>query len=173
MVGEASNQTAAISPCNLHEVLSRPGPVSIIELVETCIEEAHTLRASDIHINPTETEVEIRLRIDGVLHDKCRFSKAILPEVISRIKVLSHLRSDEHQAAQDGRFRMTTKAGSFVDIRVSITPTYYGENAVLRLLADHSSQFNLEMLGFSGDRPKYTELIKVLYLSVVSIFKSA
>ncbi len=151
VVEEASNQTAAISPCNLHEVLSRPGPVSIIELVETCIEEAHTLRASDIHINPTETEVEIRLRIDGVLHDKCRFSKAILPEVISRIKVLSHLRSDEHQAAQDGRFRMTTKAGSFVDIRVSITPTYYGENAVLRLLADHSSQFNLEMLGFSED----------------------
>ncbi len=151
VVEETSNQTGAISPCNLHEVLSRPGPVSIIELVETCIEEAHTLRASDIHINPTETEVEIRLRIDGVLHDKCRFSKTILPEVISRIKVLSHLRSDEHQAAQDGRFRMTTKAGSFVDIRVSITPTYYGENAVLRLLADHSSQFNLEMLGFSED----------------------
>ena len=111
VVEPTPNQTEAISPCSLHEVLSRPGPVSIIELVETCIEEAHILRASDIHINPTETEVEIRLRIDGVLHDKCRFSKTILPEVISRIKVLSHLRSDEHQAAQDGRFRMTTKAG--------------------------------------------------------------
>ncbi len=149
------NQVVVALPYNLHEVLSRPGPVSIIELVETCIEEAHTLRASDIHINPTETEVEIRLRIDGVLHDKCRFSKTILSEVISRIKVLANLRSDEHQAAQDGRFRMTMKNGSHVDIRVSITPTYYGENAVLRLLADHSSQFSLEMLGFSEtDREK-------------------
>ena len=155
-VAEATpNQVVVALPYNLHEVLSRPGPVSIIELVETCIEEAHTLRASDIHINPTETEVEIRLRIDGVLHDKCRFSKTILSEVISRIKVLANLRSDEHQAAQDGRFRMTMKNGSHVDIRVSITPTYYGENAVLRLLADHSSQFSLEMLGFSEtDREK-------------------
>lgn len=150
-----SSQTVVTSPCNLHEVLSRPGAVSIIELVETCIEEAYTLRASDIHINPTETEVEIRLRIDGVLHDKCRFSKTILSEVISRIKVLAHLRSDEHQAAQDGRFRMTLKNGAHVDVRVSITPTYYGENAVLRLLADHSSQFSLEMLGFcAADREK-------------------
>jgi type IV pilus assembly protein PilB len=164
VVEPAPKPVAAVSPCNLHEVLSRPGPVSIIELVETCIEEAHTLRASDIHINPTENEVEIRLRIDGILHDKCRFSKTILSEVISRIKVLANLRSDEHQAAQDGRFRMTMKNGSHVDIRVSITPTYYGENAVLRLLADHSSQFNLEMLGFNQpDRAKIEEAIAQPY----------
>jgi len=160
----APDLAVADLPYTLHEVLSRPGPVSIIELVETCIEEAHTLRASDIHINPTETEVEIRLRIDGILHDKCRFSKTILSEVISRIKVLANLRSDEHQAAQDGRFRMTMKNGSHVDIRVSITPTYYGENAVLRLLADHSSQFNLEMLGFSAtDRAKIEDAIAQPY----------
>lgn len=147
-----------ISPCSLNEVLARPGPVSIIELVETCIEEAYVLRASDIHINPTETDVQVRFRIDGVLQDKCSFPKNILSEVISRLKVLSHLRSDEHQAAQDGRFRMTMKNGSFVDVRISITPTYYGENAVLRLLADHSSQFNLEMLGFSSEDQAKLEL---------------
>jgi type IV pilus assembly protein PilB len=146
-VNPAPNQ--AVSPCSVSEVLSRPGPVSIIEFVHTCIEEAHTLRASDVHIEPTEQDVRIRLRIDGVLHDKCIFPKTILSEVISRIKVLSNLRTDEHQAAQDGRFRMTLQSGAHVDIRVSITPTYYGENAVLRLLADHSSQFTLEMLGFS------------------------
>lgn len=138
-----------ISPCSVGEVLSRPGPVSIIELVQTCIEEAHTLRASDVHIEPTEHDVRVRIRVDGVLHDKCIFPKTILSEVISRIKVLSNLRTDEHQAAQDGRFRMTTAHGNHIDIRISITPTYYGENAVLRLLADHSSQFTLELLGFS------------------------
>ncbi len=134
---------------SVQEVLSRPGPLSVVEFVRACIEEAHTLRTSDIHIEPTEHEVKIRLRIDGVLQDKCTFPKGILPEVISRIKVLSGLRTDEHQAAQDGRFRHMTTAETPIDIRVSITPTYYGENAVLRLLADHSSHFTLEMLGFS------------------------
>ncbi len=144
---------------SVKEVLSRPGPIPIIEFVHTCIEEAYTLRASDIHIDPTEQEVVVRLRIDGALQDKCTFPKTFLSEVISRIKVLSELRTDEHQAAQDGRFRMqiggdTTKP---IDIRVSITPTYYGENAVMRLLADHASHFTLDMLGFS---PKDQEKIK-------------
>ena len=145
----------AISPCTMKEILAQTSPISIIAFVETCIEEAHALRASDVHINPTETDVEARFRIDGVLQDRCTFKKTILPEIISRIKVLSNLRTDEHQAAQDGRFRMKLKDGSFVDIRVSITPTYYGENVVLRLLADHSSQFSLDMLGFNAaDRAK-------------------
>lgn len=136
---------------SVREILSRPGPIPIIEFVQTCIEEAYALRASDIHIDPTEQDAVVRLRIDGVLQDKCTFPKNILSEVISRIKVLSGLRTDEHQAAQDGRFRMQTGTNDTkpIDIRVSITPTYYGENAVLRLLADHSSNFTLEMLGFS------------------------
>jgi type II secretory ATPase GspE/PulE/Tfp pilus assembly ATPase PilB-like protein len=154
----------SLSFCSTIEVLSRPGPTPIIELVQTCIEEAHSLRASDVHFEPTEGEVRIRLRIDGVLQDKCSFPKMILPEVISRIKVLSGLRTDEHQAAQDGRFRMTTNAGTHVDVRISITPTYYGENAVLRLLADHSSQFTLASLGFSeADQRKITEAIAQPY----------
>jgi type II secretory ATPase GspE/PulE/Tfp pilus assembly ATPase PilB-like protein len=148
-VGALNSKTAPSLCSSVHDVLSRPGPIPIVELVRVCIEEAYTLRTSDIHIEPTETEVKIRLRIDGVLQDKCTFSKNILPEVISRIKVLSGLRTDEHQAAQDGRFRHVTAQNTAIDIRVSITPTYYGENAVLRLLADHSSNFTLETLGFS------------------------
>jgi type II secretory ATPase GspE/PulE/Tfp pilus assembly ATPase PilB-like protein len=143
--------------CNIAEVLTRPGPVSIIELVETSISEAFALRASDIHIEPTEHAVQMRLRIDGILQDKCSFPKAILPEVISRIKVLSGLRTDEHQSAQDGRFRHHTKTSEPIDIRVSITPTYYGENAVLRLLADHASHFTLETLGVSEADRKHIE----------------
>jgi len=159
------------SLCSIQEVLSRPGPVAIIELVQTCIEEAHTLRASDIHIDPTEDAVVVRLRIDGVLQDKCSFPKTILSEVISRIKVLSGLRTDEHQAAQDGRFRLMTGGTNStpVDVRVSITPTYYGENAVLRLLADHNSNFTLEMLGFSApDRMKIEHAIAQPYGMILS-----
>lgn len=157
---------AEAAPRSVKEVLSRPGPIPIIEFVQSCIEEAHTLRASDVHIDPTEHEVVVRLRIDGVLQDKCTFPKVYLSEVISRIKVLSELRTDEHQAAQDGRFRMQTGSDATkpIDIRVSITPTYYGENAVLRLLADHTSHFTLDMLGFSPkDQEKITHAIAQPY----------
>lgn len=165
--GEVLNEEVApLCPCSITEVLSRSGPISIVEFVQTCIEEAHTLRASDVHIDPTEHDVVIRLRIDGVLQDKCTFPKTMLSEVISRIKVLSNLRTDEHQAAQDGRFRLIPKGGDGtpIDIRVSIAPTYYGENAVLRLLADHSSYFTLEMLGFNAsDRAKIEHAITQPY----------
>jgi type II secretory ATPase GspE/PulE/Tfp pilus assembly ATPase PilB-like protein len=132
-------------------ILARQGPTAIVPLVGAIIEEATMLRASDIHIEPRDTEVTVRLRIDGVLIDSFTLPRPILPEVISRIKVLSQLRTDEHQAAQDGRFRMPLHNGTQVDIRVSITPTYYGENAVLRLLADNAAEYTLESLGFSED----------------------
>ncbi|MEK7612901.1 MAG: ATPase, T2SS/T4P/T4SS family, partial [Patescibacteria group bacterium] len=116
--------------------LAKGANISIIALVNALVAQAHLLRASDIHIEPNEKGVKVRLRIDGVLHDKFFFDSNIHSEVISRIKVLSWLRTDEHQAAQDGRFRMVLDDGTPVDVRVSITPTYYGENAVLRLLSD-------------------------------------
>jgi len=125
--------------------------ISIIDLVDALVEQAHALRASDIHIDPTESGVKVRLRIDGVLRDRFLLPLEIHSEVISRIKVLAWLRSDEHQAAQDGRFRIVFKGGAPIDVRVSITPTYYGENAVLRLLADNAEDFSLANLGFSTE----------------------
>jgi type II secretory ATPase GspE/PulE/Tfp pilus assembly ATPase PilB-like protein len=101
--------------------------------------------------------VSVRVRVDGVLQESLLIPKQIHSEVISRIKVLSSLRTDEHQAAQDGRFRMTLASGSPVDVRVSITPTYFGENAVLRLLTDNATEFTLESLGFSRDDSKKIE----------------
>lgn len=154
---QASQPEPELSACSINEIIKRGGPVNIVEFVQTCIEEAHDLRASDIHISPTDKDVRLRLRIDGVLQDKCLFPKEILPEVVSRIKVLSGLRTDEHQAAQDGRFRMETKSGATIDVRVSMTPTYYGENAILRLLSDQDAQFTLETLGFSESDQKKIE----------------
>ncbi len=123
--------------------------ISIIKLVDNLVESAFHSRASDIHIDPAEKQISVRFRIDGVLHDFYTFPKEIQSEVISRVKVLSGLRTDEHQAAQDGRFRLTF-SGVNVDVRVSVAPTYYGENTVMRLLADQAESYTLETLGFQG-----------------------
>lgn len=122
--------------------------ISIIRLVDGLIAHAFESRASDIHIDPEGGKMRVRLRIDGVLHDAFIVPKEIQSEVITRIKVLSGLRTDEHQAAQDGRFKIPIANVGYVDVRVSIAPTYYGENAVLRILSQRT-QLSLKDLGFS------------------------
>src|SRR6185436_4503270 len=107
--------------------------------------------------------VRVRLRVDGVLQEAHTFPKSIHGEVVSRIKVLANLRTDEHQAAQDGRFRylVAGEGHDFIDLRVSIAPTYHGENVVMRLLSDNAQQFTLTDLGFSeSDRKKIMQAVK-------------
>jgi len=135
--------------------------VSIINLIDHFLQYASKMHASDIHIDPQEKILRVRFRIDGVLEDMHPLPKEIHGEIISRIKVLSGLRTDEHSAAQDGRFRsIITDVGS-IDVRVSIVPTYHGENAVLRLLSDNAENFTLETLGFTGtDQKKILHAIK-------------
>jgi len=128
--------------------LSSGNNISIITLVDCLIEKAESLGASDIHIDPKGTFIQVRLRVDGVLQDSYVLPKSVHKEIVSRIKVLSKLRTDEHNAAQDGRFRF----GEFpnhIDMRVSIIPTYYGENVVMRLLSDKAKICDLKELGFS------------------------
>ncbi len=136
----------------VEEELSRGANISIINLIDYLIEKAHYSQVSDIHIDPSIDSLRIRLRIDGVLRNSYQFPKTIHSEVISRIKVLAKLRTDEHQMTQDGRFRyILPDKNEFVDIRVSIVPTYHGENTVLRLLSDKAESFTLENLGFSKE----------------------
>ncbi|MDE1970773.1 MAG: type II/IV secretion system protein [Patescibacteria group bacterium] len=123
--------------------------ISIILIVNSLIEYAYESRASDIHIDPGEDGIAIRLRIDGIMYNAFTFPKGIQPEIISRIKVLAELRTDEHQAAQDGRIKFKTHDKKSFDIRVSIVPTYYNENAVLRLLVEQGDKFSLKNVGFS------------------------
>ncbi len=125
--------------------------ISIINLVDLFVEYAYSSRASDIHIEPTKDEVRVRFRIDGLLYDtfeKTKLKAELHPEIISRIKVLSGLRTDEHLLPQDGRFKVKIEDFGDVDVRVSIIPTYYGENAILRVLAG-TQNFVLKDLGFS------------------------
>ena len=139
--------------------LTRGSHISIIALMNLLFEHAYRAHASDIHIDPALHDIRIRLRIDGVMHDAYIFPKHIHTEIISRVKILSRLRTDEHQVAQDGRFRYTSPADqSSVDMRVSIIPTHHGENAVLRLLANNAGHFTLHSLGFSQDDQKKIRL---------------
>ena len=138
------------------------GPeISIISVIDELISCAENLNASDIHIDPNETHLRVRFRIDGVLEDTCTLPKEIHSEIISRIKILSGLRTDEHNAAQDGRFRSILEAGKSIDMRVSIMPTYYGENVVIRILSENADNFTLENLGFSiEDQRKIRQAIR-------------
>ncbi len=140
----------SLKPVIEEQLAKDPADVSIIKLVDLLVEYAYAAGASDIHIEPTKEELRIRYRIDGLLYDAFKDPKAkmeIHPEVISRIKVLSGLRTDEHLLPQDGRFRVKIEDTADVDVRVSIIPTYYGENVIMRVLARMQS-FDLGTFGF-------------------------
>lgn len=138
---------------------------SIIDLVNYLLIFGYKSRSSDIHFQPTEQGINIRYRIDGILYTMFTFPKYLNEEIISRIKVISGLRIDEHNSPQDGRFKFKIPQENIsFDIRVSIMPTYYGENAVLRLLIQRDDIFVLEKLGFSEeDLKKVYEAIKKPY----------
>jgi type IV pilus assembly protein PilB len=130
---------------------------SIIELIDAIIAYGYHRNASDIHIDPSSEGVVIRYRIDGVLGYADTIKDESHEEMISRIKVLASLRTDIHFTPQDGRFKFTQGLCD-CDIRVSIIPTHYGENAVLRILRNDEGTITLENLGFSDhdiDRIKY------------------
>ncbi len=146
----------------IEEEIKKPiEEISIIELVQNLIEYCYKKRASDIHIDPEEERLLIKARIDGIIHLLFTFPKEIHDEIISRIKILAGLRTDEHYIPQDGRFKFYDRENSAeFDIRVSIMPTYFGENAVLRLLISKETSFTLETLGFS--ERDYNEVKKAI-----------
>jgi type IV pilus assembly protein PilB len=128
----------------------------IIKLVDTVIYNAMESRASDIHIETRDTEVQVKYRIDGALYAKVDpIDLAYHQTLISRIKVMSELDIAERRVPQDGRFRVRYK-GRNVDFRVSIMPTVHGEDAVIRILDKEQinesfKNLNLEVVGFSED----------------------
>ncbi len=147
-----NSQTRSVVIENKENILSeieKGEKMSAVKILELLFELAYVSRASDIHIDPINEGLVVRLRIDGVLQVIQTLPKIIQAELITRLKVLCGLRTDEHAAAQDGRLRYTCTNNTIIDIRVSIMPLYYGENAVLRLLVSDSEKFSLEALGFT------------------------
>ncbi len=121
---------------------------AVVKIVDLLLLDGYKKKASDIHVEPQYDHTLVRFRLDGVMHDIITFPKNIHESVVTRIKVLSLLRTDEHQAPQDGKFEYMFE-NEPVDIRVSILPTTKGENIVMRLLSEKSRRFSLEDLGFS------------------------
>jgi type IV pilus assembly protein PilB len=128
----------------------------VTRAVNTILEYAAKAKASDIHIEPREKAIKVRYRIDGVLHETMSLPVHIEAALISRIKILSNLKIDEHRIPQDGRFgvKMDDKE---VDIRVAISPTVFGEKAVMRLLDKSSGLITLEDMGVRGKAFKLIE----------------
>ena len=118
----------------------------IIKLTDTILRYADENKASDIHIEPKENNTLVRFRMDGVLRDMATLPKEIHQQIVTRIKVMAGLRTDEHQAAQDGKLTIDLEREK-VDVRVSIIPITEGENIVMRLLPEKDRQFGLVDLG--------------------------
>lgn len=124
-----------------------PATTSAVTTVERLLDEAVRDEASDIHIEPLDTELLVRLRIDGVLHDHLTIPKSMHAPMVARVKILSDLKLDETRHPQDGQFSYATRAGKKISLRVSTIPTVYGEKVVLRILHDALTNFQLEELG--------------------------
>ena len=122
----------------------------VIRIVDTLLKHAILERASDIHIEPTEKEVIVRYRIDGILHDAMVLPKQVASGIVARIKVLSNLKLDEHRLPQDGRFKVEAEDYKY-SVRVSILPVFDGEKIVMRLLPESAKAYTLEELGLRGE----------------------
>ncbi|MSU75794.1 MAG: type II/IV secretion system protein [Candidatus Magasanikbacteria bacterium] len=125
------------------------GEVPLAKIVDLISEYAYANKASDIHIEPRAKDSLVRFRIDGVLHDILNIPKNLHDQVVTRIKVLAKLRTDEHLSAQDGKLQIKIEQDK-VDIRVSIVPIVAGEKIVMRLLSSHTRQLFLTDLGMNA-----------------------
>jgi len=130
------------------DLLESEDEAPVIRLVNTLISQALKERASDIHIEPFESNVLVRFRVDGVLHTVVTPPKGVQAAMTSRIKVLSGMDIAEKRHPQDGRFRVRI-AGREVDVRASVLPTAYGERVVLRLLDRGRGVLSLTELGMN------------------------
>lgn len=121
----------------------------VVKIMDTLLDFAASEQASDMHIENVGDRLVVRFRIDGKLRDVLDLPTKIQAGLITRIKILSNLRTDEHRVPQDGRFRFKHRIDE-VSVRVSILPTYHGEDAVLRLLSSAARPKTLEGLGLTG-----------------------
>ncbi len=134
------------SAANIKTIV-QDSPIS--RALSTILEYAVKTRASDVHVEPLEDYLLIRFRIDGVLREVMRLPKTIEPALVSRIKILSELKIDEHRIPQDGQFAVNV-AQKEVDLRIAISPVIWGEQVVIRLLDKSGNNFDLEQMGYAG-----------------------
>ncbi|WP_158380789.1 GspE/PulE family protein [Chitinilyticum litopenaei] len=140
------------------QYLAKQKPV--VKLVDSFFQEALRMRASDLHIRPRRDDVELALRIDGELRPLRVLERHLLPAVVSRIKILATLNIAERRLPQDGRIVLELD-GHELDLRVSIMPTPFGENVVIRLLNPNSAVRSFDQIGYRNeDMARIDELIR-------------
>lgn len=144
---EVSEEEAAKEENSNIKTIVQDSPIS--RALSTILEYAVKSRASDIHIEPLESALKIRCRVDGVLREIMQLPKTIEPALVSRIKILSNLKIDEHRVPQDGQFAVKV-ASKEVDLRIAISPVVWGEQVVIRLLDKSGSSFDLAEMGYAG-----------------------
>lgn len=131
------------------EAASEEAP--IVKLVNMLITKANSDRASDIHIEPTDADLRIRFRVDGVLHEVMRTPRSVANAVVSRLKIMADVDIAERRKPQDGRISLRVGGSKSIDLRVSSLPTIYGEKVVMRILDNSTATLELEQLGFEPD----------------------
>ena len=146
-VAAQASQEESLSEAGNIKTIVQDSPIS--RALSTILEYAVKSHASDVHIEPLEKALKIRCRVDGVLREIMQLPKSIEPALVSRIKILSNLKIDEHRIPQDGQFAVNV-AGKEVDLRIAISPVVWGEQVVIRLLDKSGRSFNLEDMGYAG-----------------------
>jgi type IV pilus assembly protein PilB len=129
------------------KTIVQDSPIS--KALSAILEFAARSRASDVHIEPLEKELKVRCRVDGVLREVMRLPKNTEPALVSRIKILSNLKIDEHRTPQDGQFTVLVDDKP-IDLRIAIAPTVWGEQVVIRLLDKTGTSLMLEDMGYTG-----------------------
>lgn len=129
------------------QVITQDSPTS--KILTQLLDYAQRSRASDIHIEPHENKLVVRMRIDGVLRVVMELPKSFEAPLISRIKILAGLKIDEHRKPQDGQF-VVKVSDREVDLRIAISPVIWGEQVVIRLLDKNGASFKLEDMGYTG-----------------------
>jgi general secretion pathway protein E len=135
------------------DLLDSADDAPVIRLINGIIAEAVRQGVSDIHIEPYETGLVIRMRADGVLQERLRLPANVAPVVVSRIKVMARLDIAERRIPQDGRIGLTL-GGKLIDVRVSTLPSRVGERVVMRILDKENTGISLDVLGMSDDTLK-------------------
>lgn len=141
-----ANKTPNDKNANIKTIV-QDSPIS--KALSAILEYAAKNRASDVHIEPLEKELRIRARVDGVLREVMKLPKSTEAPLVSRIKILSTLKIDEHRIPQDGQFTIRV-AEKNIDLRIAISPVVWGEQVVIRLLDKTGTSLKLEDLGYEG-----------------------
>lgn len=168
---EAADKANEVTDQPVAEMLVEEGDddTPVINLLNSLIQRAYSAYASDIHIEPFEDKTSIRMRIDGTIVDYVTLKTSVHNSLIARIKILAELDIAERRAPQDGHFKVK-QADGFLNIRVSVIPTVFGEKIVLRLLSNNARIDNSNQFGMiEDDYKKFTKMLRspngIIYLT--------